>query len=352
MPSRTTADSSLSIDRRVGVGLALAILSAAAFGTSGSFGRGLLDAGWSPVAAVAVRVAVGALVLLLPAIYVLRGRWHLLVDGWRSIVLFGALAVAGCQVAYFFAVERLSVAVALLLEYLGIVLIVGWLWLRHGQRPRPLTIVGAALAVCGLALVLDVFGAITLDPIGVLWGLAAAIGLASYFVVSADESHGLPPLVLATSGLLVGAAGLGLIGLVGLAPWETSTADVVLAGHQVPWWVGMGGLAVFAAAIAYAFGVAATRRLGSKVASFVGLAEVVFAVLFAWILLGQLPAPIQAAGGVLILAGVIAVKLDEQRRNPEESPGHSLDGPEAPDMENGSAADAGVDPVSAAEPLT
>lgn len=305
----------MRFDRRLMIGLGLALVSAATFGTSGSFARGLLDSGWSPVAAVATRVAVGGLVLLGPAIYLMRGRWHLLRRGWRSIVLFGALAVAACQVTYFLAVQRLDVAVALLLEYLGIILIVGWLWLRHGQRPRPLTIIGAAISMAGLALVLDVFGAISLDPIGVLWGLAAAVGLACYFIVAADESHGLPPLVLATGGLLVGAAGLGVIGLIGIVPMHASTADIVLAGRDVPWWVGICGLALLAAAIAYATGIAATRRLGSKLASFVGLSEVLFAVLFAWVLLGELPAPIQLAGGALILLGVIAVKADER---PEE----------------------------------
>lgn len=310
------------MDRRITTGLFLAIFSAAAFGTSGSFGKGLLESGWSPAAAVTWRVSIAALLLLGPAAYLLRGRWHLLRGGWSSVVLFGLVAVAACQLSYFFAVERLSVAVALLLEYLGIVLIVGWLWLRHGQRPRPLTVLGAGLSIAGLALVLDVFGVVQVDLLGVLWGLAAAVGLAVYFVVSANDSHGLPPLVLATGGLAVGAAGLLAAGALGLVQMQTSTAEVMLAGQQVPWWLSMLGLAVIAAALAYAAGVAATRRLGSKLASFVGLTEVLAAVLFAWLLLGELPAPVQLVGGALILAGVVAVKLDERPRRavPEAGP--------------------------------
>ena len=66
---------------------------------------------------------------------------------------------------------------------------------------------------------------------------------------------------------------------------------------------------------AYLLGIAGGSRLGSRVASFVGLVEVLFAVLAAWVLLGDLPAPIQFAGGALILAGVVLVKL--QRETPE-----------------------------------
>jgi drug/metabolite transporter (DMT)-like permease len=64
---------------------------------------------------------------------------------------------------------------------------------------------------------------------------------------------------------------------------------------------------------AYLFGLAGTARLGTRVASFVGLTEVLFAVLFAWILLGQLPAGTQLIGGALVLAGVTLVRVDELR---------------------------------------
>ncbi|WP_109471179.1 EamA family transporter [Ornithinimicrobium cavernae] len=297
---------------RTFAGLALAILSAMTFGTSGSLAKGLLDTGWSPGAAVTWRVGVAALVLLVPALLMLRGRWQLLRTGWVSMALFGLVAVAACQLTYFLAVERISVAVALLLEYLGIILVVGWLWLRHGQRPRPLTIIGAAVAIAGLVLVLDVFGAVDVDLLGVFWGLCAAVGLAVYFVVSADDSTGLPPLVLATGGLTVGTLALVVAGLVGVVPMTTATSDVQLAGAALPWWVAVLGLGVVAAAIAYATGIAATRRLGSKVASFVGLTEVMFSFVWAWVLLGQMPAAIQLLGGLLILAGVVLVKADQR----------------------------------------
>jgi hypothetical protein len=45
------------------------------------------------------------------------------------------------------------------------------------------------------------------------------------------------------------------------------------------------------------------------------LSEVMFAVLFAWILLGELPRPVQLVGGLFILAGIVAVR-SEQRRGP------------------------------------
>lgn len=319
-PTAEAAADERTNGRRLLGGLLLALLSAAAFGTSGALAKGLLQAGWSPAAAVAWRVGIGGLALCLPAALALRGRWGSLRKAWPSVLVFGVLGVAGCQLAYFMAVERLPVAVALLIEFCGVLLVVGWLWLRRGQRPRPLTILGACLAVLGLMFVLDIFGHVQVDLIGALWALFAAAGLAAYFLIAAHEAHGLPPLALATGGLLVGTVVLILAGVIGVVEITWTTTDVALAGARVPWWFVMACLSLVAAAFAYATGVTASRRLGSKIASFVGLSEVVFAVLWAWLLLSELPALVQLLGGVLILAGVIAVRLDERATRIEKPP--------------------------------
>lgn len=300
-----------------GAGWGLALFSAACFGTSGSFATPLIHAGWSPGAAVAARVGVAGLVLAVPAALSLRGRWPSVRRNSWLILAYGLLAVAGCQLFYFNALSTLTVGVALLLEYLGMLMVVGWLWIRHRQRPRRLTVAGSGLAVAGLVLVLNVFGGgARLDPVGVLWGLAAAVGLATYFVLSSRLDSGLPPLALACGGLLVGAVALLVLGAVGAMPMRFSGGDVVLAGHRVAWWVPILSLAIIAAAVAYVAGIAAVRLLGAKLGSFAALTEVLFAVLFAWLLLGQLPALIQLAGGVLIVAGVTLVRLDELRGAP------------------------------------
>jgi drug/metabolite transporter (DMT)-like permease len=294
-------------------GLMLALVSAAAFGTSGALAGSLLATGWTPGAAVIARLVLAAAALTVPAVLALRGQWSLLRARTRTIALYGVLAVAGAQFAYFNAVSHLSVGVALLVEYQGIVLVVGWLWLRHGRRPRPLVLAGSAVAIAGLALVLDVVGGFRLDGVGVLWGLLAAVGLAVYFVLASDEDEPLPPLVLSCAGLWVGALALLGLAAAGLVPLGATTAPVVLAGHQVSWVVPVLGLSLVAAALAYVLGVLGARLLGATLASFVGLAEVLFAVGFAWLFVGQVPTVLQAIGGVVVIAGVTLVRLGELR---------------------------------------
>lgn len=297
-----------------GLGLGLALVSAASFGTSGALAASLLGAGWTPGAAVTVRVVLAALVLTAPAVLLLRGQLGALRRGARTVTAYGLVAVAGCQLAYFNAVQSLSVAVALLLEYCGVLLVVAWLWLRHGQRPRRLTLAGAALAVAGLVLVLDVLGDADLDPVGLLWGLAAAVGLAAYFVLSAGgEEDTLPPLVVAWGGLAVGGLALLAACALGVLPVAAPRTDVTLLDAQVSWLVPVLGLSLVAAVLAYVCGIVGARLLGAKLASFVGLTEVLFAVAFAWLLLGQALAPVQLLGGLLVGAGITLVRVDELR---------------------------------------
>ena len=298
---------------RTAAGLVLAVTSACAFGMSGVLARGLLDTGWSAGATVALRIAIAAAVLLVPGAMAIRGRWHLLRDNAGLIAVYGVAAVAGAQLCYFYAVTHLQVSVALLLEYTAPVAVVVWLWLRHGHRPSALTVLGAAIAAGGLVLVLDVLSGAELSTVGVLWALGAMVGAATYFVISADEDNGLPGITLAAGGLLVGGLVLLVAGASGVVPFEVSGDDAVYDGRAVAWWLPMLALGLVTAAFAYVTGIAAGRRLGSRLASFVALGEVLASVVFAWAVLGELPRPVQMVGGLLVLTGVVVVKLGEGR---------------------------------------
>jgi drug/metabolite transporter (DMT)-like permease len=287
-------------------------VSAASFGMSGALARGLIETGWSVGAMLIARIGIAAAVLLPFALVALRGRWGLLRRNAGLVVLYGLLAVAGAQFCYFSAVQYMQVGPALLIEYTAPAAVVVWMWLRHGQRPGLMTLVGAGLAALGLVLVLDLLSGADLSVPGVLWALGAMVGCAAYYIIIGDDTTGLPPLVLATSGLVVGVVVVALLGIVGLFPMTTSATDVAYAGSSFSWWQPLVVLGVVTAALSYVTGVTAGRLLGSRLASFVALTEVVAGVLWAWLLLDELPRSIQLVGGLLILAGVVSVKAGER----------------------------------------
>src|SRR5919206_1269103 len=246
--------------RRLGGGVLLAVISATSFGMSGSLARGLMSAGWSPGAIVLARIGIAALVLAPFAAISLRGRWRLVRGQIPQILVYGLVAVAGAQFCYFSAVATMDVAPALLIEYTAPAAVVGWLWIRHGQRPRPLTIAGAGLAAVGLVLVLDLLSGAHLAWSGVAWALAAMVGATAYFLISADGDSGVPPLALAGIGLTIGAVALAVLGAVGVLPMHASSRAATYAIATMSWWEPLLVLGLVTAALAYTTGIAASRR--------------------------------------------------------------------------------------------
>jgi drug/metabolite transporter (DMT)-like permease len=137
------------------------------------------------------------------------------------------------------------------------------------------------------------------------------VGAATYFLLSGRSDTGLPPIALAGLGLLIGSIGLTAVGATGILPLAWNTHDVTYRFGTLPWFVPVLAIGVIATALAYVLGIVSTRRLGSRFASFVALSEVIAALLFGWLFLGQLPDLLQAFGGALVLVGVVLVKLGE-----------------------------------------
>jgi drug/metabolite transporter (DMT)-like permease len=276
------------------------------FGLSGSFAKALTEAGWSASGAVLVRLG-GAAVILLVILAVIRpGVLAALRADGPALVLYGVLATAGVQVAFFHALLYLPVAVAVLLEFTGPVLVIAWVWAVRRQPPSKHTLAGAILALFGLSLVVQVWSGVGLQWQGLAWGFASAVCQAGYFLMADRAGSATPPLVLAGVGMTVGTIVVAVLGIVGLLPVviDTGATDVLLAGVDVGWPVAATLLVVVSSVIAYLAGVAAIARMGASRGSLVALLEVVASAVASWLLLGQVPTAVQALGGVLILVGV------------------------------------------------
>jgi len=295
---------------RTTLGLIVAVVASFTFGTSGALVKPLLEAGWSPAAAVTARALIGGFILLPVALVLVRGKWAAV---WRArwrIVIMALIGVAATQLVYFASVERIPVNTAILIEYMAPLLLVGWVWARTRAVPKAVVIAGSVVAVAGLVLVVSPGGAGSIDALGLGFAGLAAIGCAIYYVLAAKPSDGLPPVALACFGLIGGGVSLGLVGLIGVVPFTATFDNVALLGSPAPWWVPLLIVGLVATAIAYAASITASEMLGSRLASFAGLLEVVAAALYAWLLLGEALTLLQLLGGALILVGIGLVRSD------------------------------------------
>ena len=285
-------------------GLALGVLSAVSFGASGPCAKALTDSGFTPLQAVWIRV-LGTVVVLAPAALLLRRRViisSLRGNAW-SVFMYALTAVALCQALYFVAASRLPVSIAILVEFTGPVLVVGWLGLVRRRHVPRTAYIGVATAVVGLLAVVEIWSGLRLDPVGIAAGLGAACGSASYFLLVERLAGRVDPLVLSSSGMLVGAVLLLPFAVPWHAPWHLIAGDVPVGVHKVPGWALIAVLVIVSTVIGYVAGAGAIQRLSAPVACGVAYIEAVSASVFAWIGLGQRLGAAQICGGVIVLLG-------------------------------------------------
>lgn len=328
---RTTADNHFRL------GLLFAVSSALAFGSSGPFAKALMESGWSPTAAVTARLAGGALIMAAFASVVRPGWIREVFSHAKTVVGYGLVPIAGAQLCYYNAVAHLSVGVALLLEYTAPILVVGWVWATTRHRPSAMTFAGVAVAIAGIVLVLDVFSGAHINLTGVTWGLAAAVCAACYFMMSnqaSTDGDGLSPISLAAGGLIIGTTAVALLGVTGVMPLTFTTNPVTLAGHTTAWLVPVIALGLIPTALAYTLGIVGIARLKPRFASLVGLSEVLFAVLIAWIMLGEAMSLSQAIGGAVVLVGLAVARQGDrsEQADPETGAATQVELATWPDM--------------------
>ncbi|WP_034289054.1 EamA family transporter [Amycolatopsis benzoatilytica] len=289
----------------------LSLLSWTLFASSGPLAKAVMDSGWSPAAATAARIGLAA-VLLLPAVALARPRALRFRRGERWLPLGdGLLGVAGVQLFFFAAVERIPVGVAMVLVNLSPVLVALWVrFVRRSVLSSPAWL-GIALAIGGLVLLSGVGLGTKLDVLGVVAGLASAVCSAGYFLLGERGVRHHDPVGLTAAGLAIGAA--AVLAMSPLWTLQAAAGPIRLGGASFPVWPALLVLAAAGTVVPYLAGLAALRGLPVAAAGVLALAEPLVALLLAWLLLGQALTAAQLIGvGVLLLGGALV----------QASPGH------------------------------
>jgi drug/metabolite transporter (DMT)-like permease len=175
---------------------------------------------------------------------------------------------------------------------------------------------GVAIALAGVACVVQVWAGLRLDGIGILAGFGAAASQAIYFLLAEKMTGDTDPLVLMGAGFVIGTAALSLVTAPWSIPWRLLPADVAFAGGQAPAWLIAGWIIVVSTVVAFVTSVMAVQRLAAPVAAAVSYPEAVVAALFAWLILGERLTGPQIAGGVIVLVGAFIAQRAATARQP------------------------------------
>jgi drug/metabolite transporter (DMT)-like permease len=285
-------------------GTLLCLASAAAFGAMAIFGKLAFENGVTVGTLLAVRFLLAAVLLwgLLLArggvaaeLRALRGRDVVLALG------LGAIGYACQSGGYFAALERLDASLLSLLLYTFPAMVTVAAIVLGRERAEGRRLVALALTSGGLVLVLAGAGTGTLDPVGMVLGLGAAVVYSAYILIGERVGARMRPRMLATlvsTGAAVTlTAGAGLLG-------QLRPGNVTPAG-----WGWLGCLAVISTVAAIGLFFAALRRIGPTMAAILSTAEPLVTVLLAFLVFGETLGALQLLGGALMLGGILTLDL-------------------------------------------
>jgi drug/metabolite transporter (DMT)-like permease len=295
--------------RRPRLGYAMAAGAAALWGFNGSVSKVILDSGVSSLRLTEVR-STGAFIGLV-TILALTGPSRLKVPlrELPFLALFGICGLAFVQWLYFLAIHRLAIGIALLVQYLAPLGVALWARFVFHEPVRRRIWLALALAIAGLALIVDVRRGGTVSTAGLLFAAAAAATYMLYILLAdhAVDVRGALPL-------LAWGFGFAALFFAVIAPWWSFPAHEVAAhtsllGHlsdrHLPVWALMAVMVTIGTIVPFFLLVSALRHLPATRVGIIAMLEPVVATLVAWVWLDEALGAVQLVGGVVILAGIV-----------------------------------------------
>jgi drug/metabolite transporter (DMT)-like permease len=289
-------------------GYALAATASVLWASLAVFGRFLLASGADPASIVAVRALLAA--VMLGATLACRRRSFAIRDRSTLGLLIAYGAIVACNYAsYFSALKRSSVATAatLLYTYPAVVVILGVLAGTESLTLRKSA--ALALTLSGSLLVAGFHdpAALKVTASGALFGAGASLTMALYAIAGKELSKRCDPWVVVMYGFAFAAVFLWI----GRGPRQVVEAALRWRGQE---WLAVVALALFPTLLAYGLFTYSMRFIEASTASMVACSEPVLATLFAWAAWGEPVTPWQAAGGALVIVGVVVLAARPCRR--------------------------------------
>jgi drug/metabolite transporter, DME family len=303
----STSERSPAAAHSQGIGLAAIALAAVLWAISANVARALFDDGVDPLDLTPARAY-----LALICLATLR-PWRVRPEG-RTIALVAGLglSIALVNATYYVTIERLPVAVAIVIQYTSPVLVIGWMSFGRRALPGPDVLLGLIGAVAGVVLVSEL-GSVSLseiDGLGVALALCSACLFATYTLLSeAAESR------LGTVGSMFWAFAVASVFWLIVQAFRGYPTEL-LGREYLPSVAFIGIVGTFAPFLLFVWGL---KRVASERAVIAASLEPPAAAVVAWIWLGQSLSLLQIVGGVLVLAAVVALqaRVHEPARAPE-----------------------------------
>ena len=297
------------VDDRAKLGYLMVAVAATLFAVNGTVSKVVLGSGLSSLELTQIRstgAAAGFLAfLLLFARATLRvGRRELL-----FLVVFGITGIGFVQWLYFIAIDHLPVGIALLIQFLGPLLVALFARFVYHERIRRRIWGALVLCIVGLSVVVEFWSGLAYSTIGITAALGAAFALAAYILMAERERKHRDPASLSFYGFFFATLFWAVINPLWQFPWDVLGDTVSLQGnlseYSAPVWVLVAFIVVIGTMVTFTLLTGALRHIPATRASIVATLEPVIATIVAWLWLGESFGTAQLIGGAVVLAGIL-----------------------------------------------
>jgi drug/metabolite transporter (DMT)-like permease len=297
------------------LGYALVVLAAILFGLNGGVSRVAMGSGLSPEAFTTLRVTGATLVFVAYAACFRRSALRRpRGSGLLLVVALGVVGVAGLQLTYNVAIDRLPLGLALLIEFLAPVLVVLWVRFVRKEHVRPQMWGAVVLAVGGLAVVSRVWNGLAFDGLGIVMALLAAVCFATYFLLGEHNVGFDDPLRIILWAFVVATVCMNLIKPIWTTPSLPSTTSGLgrLGDVAVSPWLVLGVVVVLGTVVPFFLEMVALRHLPATIVTVVAMLEPVIAVVLGWGWFRESLTAVQVLGVAAVLAGIVLAQTSRR----------------------------------------
>ena len=295
--------------RRPTLGYAMVLTAATLWALNGAVSKVILQSGGVTSERLTQVRATGAFVLLFAVLLVWRrATLGVTLGELPFLAVFGVAGLAFVAWFYFVAIERLEIGIALLIQYVAPVLVALYARYVLHEPVRRRIWAALALAIIGLALLLQLWQGLVLDGIGVLASLGAAVTFALYILMADRGIRRRTSSSLLAYGFLFAALFWAVVQPWTSFPWDLLDDSVSLLGRlesiELPVWLLMAWMVVFGTIVPFGLLVAALRHVSPTRAGILAMFEPVAGTVIAYAWLQEELDPIQLVGAAVVLCGI------------------------------------------------
>ena len=282
------------------------VLAALMWGLSGSSAKFLFNSGITPFQLVQMRLTISAVLLFLCLLIRFSSLLKISRKDILYFILFGTVGMAGVQFTYLFAISKIKVAAAILLQYLAPSFIALHSVVFMREKLNRLTLIALAGATFGCYLVVGAYNLeiLSMNIVGIISGLLSALTFAWYAIHGEYGMRRYNPWTVLFYALFFGAVVWNIL---------HPPLEAFMHAYSPVQWMWILYIGVMGTLVPFGLYLEGINLIRSTRASITATIEPITAGIISYIFLNEIMEIPQITGGVIVIASIILLQLNQEQ---------------------------------------